>query len=105
MGRRSRIFFLAGEFKEGVKGKIKPKGAPESKITLIEVTKNKSFTVECDLPLCKMQFVHLLETKESGTNVVNQVKFNGFLAPLFGRIIGKSIAKTLPNSLGGGLTP
>jgi len=92
---------LVGEFKAGSEGKIKPKGAPQSKITLIEVTENKSFTIECSLPLCKMQFIHLLEQVENSTNVVNQVKFNGFLAPLFGRLIGKGIAKTLPDSLEG----
>lgn len=90
---------LDGEFIVGSTGKIKPKGAPESKITLTEVTQNKSFTVECGLPLCKMHFVHLLKEVDEGTELINEVNFTGLLAPLFGRLIGKSINKSLPESL------
>ena len=92
---------IEGSFEAGTVGKIKPKGAPESKIELIEVTKDKSVTVGCKLPLCKMHFIHLLYPTESGTRVVYQVAFIGFLAPLFGRLIGRSIDKTLPNTLEG----
>jgi hypothetical protein len=91
---------LDDAFNLGGTGKIKPKGAPESKIELIELTENKSFTIECKLPLCKMHFVHVLsEQGDSSTNVKNQLIFTGFLAPLFGRLIGKGIAKTMPGTL------
>jgi len=92
---------IEGSFVVGTSGKIKPKGAPVSKITLTEVTKNRSFTVECSLPLCKMHFLHVLEAKKQGTHVTNQVNFTGLLAPVFGRLIGKSIAKSIPGSLQG----
>jgi len=92
---------IVGEFAVGSEGMIKPKGAPKSKITLIEVTENQSFTIECWLPLCKMQFIHLLEEGESSTNIINKVVFSVLLAPLFGRLIGKGIAGTLPASLAG----
>lgn len=92
---------LDGDFVVGTTGTIKPKGAPTSKIKLTEVTKNKSFTVECGLPLCKMHFVHLFEKVDSGTKVINQLEFTGLLAPLFGRLFGKSINKTIPESLKG----
>lgn len=90
---------LDGEFVVGTTGKIKPKGAPESKVTLTEVTPNESFTVECGLPLCKMHFVHTLKAVDEGTEVTNEVNFTGLLAPIFGRLIGKSINKSLPDSL------
>ena len=92
---------LNGDFQVGTIGKIKPKGAPVSKIKLIEVTPNESFTVECNLPLCKMLFVHELNTVEQGTEVINKILFQGLLAPIFGRLIGKSIDKSLPESLEG----
>lgn len=92
---------LNGAFELGTEGKIKPKGAPESKIKLVELTENKSFTVECGLPLCKMRFVHVLNATGSGCNVVNRLEFTGLLAPLFGRLIGTSISKTMPGSLKG----
>ena len=92
---------IEGDFIIGTLGKIKPKGVPESKILLTEVTQNRSFTVECKLPLCKMHFIHLMEPSKSGTKLVNQVMFTGLLSPLFGRIIGKGINKSLPSSLEG----
>lgn len=90
---------IEGEFVTGAVGTIKPKGAPESKIQLIEVTNNESFTVECKLPLCKMHFIHLMTPTESGTKLINQIEFTGLLSPLFGRLIGKAINKGLPDSL------
>ena len=92
---------IDGQFSAGTTGKIKPKGAPESKMKLIEVTENKSFTVECPLPLCKMNFVHLMSENTTGTELVNQIEFSGFLSPIFGRLIGKGINKSLPESLKG----
>ena len=92
---------LDGEFAVGSEGKVKPKGAPVSKITLTEVTPDKSFTVECNLPLCKMLFIHELNEIDEGTEVVNQVVFTGLLAPIFGRLIGKGIEKSIPDSLKG----
>jgi len=92
---------LDGSFAVGTTGKIKPKGAPQSKMKLIEVTENQSFTVECRLPLCKMHFVHLMSAHTTGTNLVNQIEFSGLLGPIFGRLIGKGIDKSLPESLKG----
>ena len=93
---------LNGPFTLGSTGKIKPKGAPESKIELVELTENKSFTIECNLPLCKMHFVHELVAQGNGTtSVVNKLTFSGLLAPVFGRLIGKGIAKSMPSTLGG----
>jgi len=92
---------IDGSFSVGSTGKIKPKGGPESKIRLIEVTENTSFTVECSLPLCKMQFIHLMSPNTNGTELVNQIEFSGLLGPIFGRLIGKGINKTIPVSLKG----
>ena len=93
---------IEGTFTSGGTGKIKPKGAPESKIEITELTENQSFTIECKLPLCKMHFVHLLDAQDAAsTKVTNQLIFSGLLAPLFGRLIGKGIAKTIPSTLAG----
>ncbi len=92
---------INGSFIQGATGKIKPKGSPESKMKLTEVTPNRSFTVECALPFCKMHFTHVLNKVDDGTKVINQVRFTGFLAPLFSRLIGKEIKKSIPNSLKG----
>lgn len=92
---------LDGDFTVGTTGKIKPKGAPISKIVLTEITENQSITVESGLPLCKMHFVHLLNKVDDGTEVIMQLIFSGFLGPLFGRLIGNGINKALSGSLQG----
>ena len=94
-------FATLRDFSVGSKGHIKPKGAPKSKIKIIEATQNKSFTIECKLPLCKMHFKHVLHPTKDGTNVYNSVVFSGLFAPIFGRLIGQGISKTLPDSLRG----
>lgn len=88
-------------FTLGDEGKVKPKGAPESRFKIIELTETKSFTIECKLPLCKMHFIHTIAPEGAGSRVQNVLEFTGFLAPVFGRLIGKSIYKTMPNTLAG----
>ena len=92
---------IDGDFKTGTSGKLKPKGSPETKVQLINVTDNESFTVECKLPLCKMHFEHELSAADNGTEVLNRVVFSGLLAPVFGRLIGSGISKSMPASLQG----
>ncbi|MDF3130812.1 SRPBCC family protein [Kiritimatiellaeota bacterium B1221] len=92
---------IDGDFVEGTVGKIKPKGAPASKMVLSEVSPDKSFTVACGLPLCKMYFIHELKKVDQGTEVINGVDFTGLLAPLFVRFIGREINETIPGALKG----
>jgi len=93
---------LDGAFEVGTFGKLKPKGGPTTKIQVTSVSKNESFTVECKMPLCKMEFIHeLTESAEHSTEVVNKIIFTGPLGPVFGRMIGKGIAETMPGSLKG----
>jgi len=90
---------IDGSFLVGTIGKIKPKGEPETKMKLVEVTENRSFTVECPLPLCKMYFIHLTNANTDGTELVNRVEFSGMLGPIFRRLIGKQINESIPGSL------
>ncbi len=93
---------VAGPFVSGAKGMNVPNGGPKSEIVFTEVVKNKKFTAQCKLPLCTMRFEHeLTETKGSGTEATHRVIFHGFSAPLFGRLIGSGMRKTLPNALAG----
>ena len=74
---------LDGDFVLGGTGKVKPKGAPETKITITELTHNKSVTTVCQLPLCTMHFVHILNAQSDGsTQVINQLNFTGLLTPV-----------------------
>jgi carbon monoxide dehydrogenase subunit G len=92
---------IDGEFKSGVKGRLKPVKGPEAKIEFTEVTKNKSFTTISKLPLCTMSFVHELISLDGGTEVTHIIKITGFLSPLFSRLIGADLKNGLPRSLQG----
>ncbi len=92
---------ISGAFTAGAVGMIKPKGGPKSKIEFIEVKPNVAFTARCKLPLCVMTFEHELAPKGSTTTATHRVTFAGLLAPLFGRLIGTGIQRTLPATLEG----
>ncbi|MBL4608008.1 MAG: SRPBCC family protein [Pseudomonadales bacterium] len=92
---------VSGKFETGAVGKLKPTSGPESKILFTSVITDKAFTVSSKLPLCKMTFEHELSSSKNETEVVHKVSFSGFLAPIFGRLIGKGIQKGLPNTLKG----
>jgi len=93
---------IEGKFETGAIGKLKPTSGPESKILFFSVVTDESFTVNSNLPLCKMSFEH--ELSSVGNNeieVIHRVSFSGFLAPIFGRLIGSGIKKGLPHTLNG----
>jgi len=88
-------------FAQGASGWLKPRQGPKSKIKLVEVKQDRSFTVESALPLCRMQFGHDLADEDDQTRVTQWVCFTGALAPLFRRLIGKNVARSLPDTLEG----
>ncbi len=93
---------IVGKFETGAIGKLKPKSGPESKILFSSVVTDESFTVSSNLPLCKMSFEHeLTSVGNNEIKVTHRVSFTGFLAPLFGRLIGSGIKKGLPHTLNG----
>jgi Polyketide cyclase / dehydrase and lipid transport len=91
-----------GDFVSGAKGVIAPNGGPKSEIIFTEVVEGKKFAAQCKLPLCTMRFEHELnDAKGKGTQATHRVIFQGPLAPLFGRLIGSGMRKTLPHALAG----
>lgn len=92
---------INGQFSSGVTGTLQPSSGPKAKITFTEVVPNRSFTVESKLPLCVMRFEHEIAPLGNQVQVVHRVSFVGFLAPLFGRLIGSQIRRGLPRTLEG----
>jgi hypothetical protein len=90
---------IDGDFAVGTTGKIKPGKEPETKITWVEVTRDKSFTVECKLPLCKMQFIHEMTVENDQTLVVNKIELTGLLSSIFGLLIGSKLKQGVHQSL------
>ena len=92
---------IAGAFVPETVGKLKPKKGPAAKMRLTQVEKNRSFTDETILPLCRMKFEHQLTPQGKTTRVLHRVSFSGPLAFFFGRVIGKQIKHGLPVALKG----
>jgi hypothetical protein len=90
---------IDGAFASGSTGVIVPKGGPKSNVVFKNVVPHRGFQVECRLPLCTMRFEHELHTRSDGTEATHRVVFEGLLAPLFGRLIGSGMRKTLPHAM------
>ena len=91
---------LEGEFKACSKGKLKPKGGPAVHFEITELTYEKSFTNIARLPFTQLIFEHEIKTIDPDTVLVTHtVKIKGLLTFLFSRVIGKQIAKGLPQAL------
>lgn len=87
--------------KHGAEGWLKPRNGPRARIRVVDVVPNRSFTVEGNLPLCRMQFGHELQAHATRTTATHWVTFRGPLAFVFRRLIGTGIDRSLPSTLEG----
>ena len=92
---------LAGPFVSGAVGEVSPHSGPKSALRFVEVIQGKSVRMECKLPLGVMHFDYELQTQGGNTMATHRTTFTGFLAPLWGRLIGSGMKKTLPAALAG----
>ena len=92
---------LEGPFVSGAAGEVAPHSGPKSKVRFVDVIPNKSFRVECKLPLGMMHFDHELQAQGSAIVATHRTTFSGLLAPLWSRLIGPGMKKTLPAALAG----
>lgn len=90
---------LNGKFETGGTGVLVPKGGAKVNFTLTEVIPGKSFTDVSKLPLCKLTFIHSLETIGDKTYLTHDVSMSGPLTFLFYNIIGRKIQKFLPTAM------
>jgi hypothetical protein len=92
---------LKGAFVSGAVGEVSPHSGPKSALRFVEVIQGKSVRMECKLPLGVMHFDYELQTQGAGTVATHRTTFSGLLAPLWGRLIGSGMKKTLPAALAG----
>lgn len=91
---------LNGKFAQNTTGELKPTKGPKAKFTITECIPEKAFTTETILPLCRMSISHRLETLNNGIQKIkHEINFSGPLSFIFSRLIGKSIAKSLPTAV------
>lgn len=88
-----------GEFKQGTRGELKPKGGPVVKTLISECTPLKSYTDESKLPLAKLCFTHEITEKNGLRWITVRLSFHGLLGWLFARIIGKNLANGLEKQM------
>lgn len=92
---------LQGRFASGAVGEVKPHGGPKSAVHFVKVVPNESVYSECRLPLGRMRFDYELQSRGGATHVTHRTTFSGPLAPLWGRLIGSGMKKSLPAALAG----
>jgi hypothetical protein len=92
---------LKGAFVSGAVGEVKPHSGPKSELKFVEVIQDKSVRMECKLPLGMMHFDYELQTQGNATVATHRTSFSGLLAPIWSRLIGSGMKKTLPAALAG----
>lgn len=90
---------LDGPFAVGSGGKLTPAKGNTVPMVVTEVVPDRSFTVECRIPLFRMVFEHELAPQGATTDVVHRVTFSGALTPLLGRMLAKRVDAGLPVTL------
>ncbi len=91
---------LDGEFAVGGTGVVTPKDAPKSKITITKLEENKNLVFVCKMPFATIHFKHFIKLNDnSGCEVTHEVELDGFLAPLWNLIIGKSLVAGLDTAV------
>lgn len=88
-----------GALREGACGSLKPVKGPRATFTVTELTPLVSFTDTTRLPFAQLDFTHSIRRVDGGTNFTHRVAMTGPLAPLFGRLIGRTIAAELPTAM------
>lgn len=90
---------LAGDVKVGAKGILKPVGGPQTKFAITTCDYLSVFVNRSNLPLCKMEVIHIISDTATGINVTHTVTMTGFLSFLFAKIMGKNIKQGLPKAV------
>lgn len=90
---------LDGPFQVGTRGRLVPTQGREVPMRLTEVTPNRSFTVQCDVPLFRMEFIHELRPSGTGTLVTQRMVTGGALDFVVGRMLAKQVRQGFPKTL------
>jgi hypothetical protein len=80
----------------GTIGRVKSVGSPAQKLTFTSLVPNESMLFEIVLPLARLSFPHSMRSTALGLEVTHAVSFDGPLAQVYGRLIGRKIAQGLP---------
>ena len=90
---------LYGDFKAGTKGMNKPVDGPKYRFVITNCIPFESFTNRSRLPLCKADFTATFAETQTGLLITHRIEMTGFLTFFFSRVIGKKMAKGIPQGL------
>ena len=93
---------LDGPFAGGTSGRLTPKNGPAVRFTIRMAEERLGFDTRSFLPLTHLDFIHRYQPAEGDGNparIIHRVEMRGALTPLFRRVIGREIARTLPDTL------
>jgi hypothetical protein len=86
-----------GPFTAGTTGRLKPKGGPTTKFTIVSLETDRAFQDVTRLPGARLVFDHVLTDQPGGgTAITHTVSITGPMTFLFSRVIGRNIARGLP---------
>ena len=87
---------MQGKFEKGNHFLLKPKGASEVKIELVETRENQKFVDLTRFPLAKMYGEHTFEETPAGLKITTTMKVEGALGFLWRKIVAQDIVDGLP---------
>jgi hypothetical protein len=90
---------LEGPFAAGSRGRVKPAGGPKVGFELTSVEPESGFADVTRLPLARMSFEHAAVREGDRTRLTHRATISGLATPLFARLIGRGIARDLPDTM------
>lgn len=90
---------FAGPARVGARGRMRPASGPAASFVVTEFEPNRVFTNASSLPGAKLVFAHVVSPTPEGSSVEVIVRVEGLLAPLWKRILGRSLAHAARSSV------
>lgn len=88
--------YLEGNFRLGAVGQLTPKTGRVSTFRISEFDPRKSYTFTVRLPFCSLNVHRYLSSQSGSTYFTHEVFFQGFLAFMFGLLLGRRFQAVLP---------
>lgn len=80
----------------GTGGRVKNPGTPAQRFEFTAVEHERRMDFVLRLPLARLSVEHLMEQEYAGLAVTHGVRIEGPLAPVYGVLVGRSLAAGLP---------
>ena len=88
--------YLESPFTLEAKGKLTPKKGGVTTFRISQLVPGKSYTFQCQLPLCSLNVSRIIDNRSDGTYFTHKVWFEGISAFVFSLILGKQFQTVLP---------